>query len=155
MTGDRVPTREDWGDLSDLDVNDGFRRLGGKTIEDVVPEFERLPIELASELRFAPAAVFNYYVFGFVEAALAATAKGQSDLASCFLQLVRDRATRDAAGLAPVWPRLRKGVGKAAGRQTFYRASPEIYGSFAAIRKKIEAAMRQHNAPGRPRLHSR
>jgi hypothetical protein len=149
MNDDSVPTREAWGDIaSDLDVEYGFRMFGGKTIEEATPVFAENPIERASELSFTPAAVFNYYVFAFAAAALAPASKGESDLASCFLRLVRTRAVEQPAGLAKVWTRLHGAVASVSERQAFYDADADTYGSFTDLRHEAEAAMRQYEEHG-------
>ena len=143
MNDDSFPPREAWGDIaSDLDVAYGFRMFGGKTIEEAALVFAENPIERASELSFTPTVVFNYYVLAFAAAAVAPDSRGESDLASCFLRLVRNRAVEQPAALAQVWPQLRKVVIAVSERQAFYDADVAVYGSFADLRKEAESAMR-------------
>jgi hypothetical protein len=105
-------------------------------------------MERAAELRFTPPRVFNYYVFCFVRHLLSSEGAGQSDMASCFLRLVRDRAEAQASTLSEVWDRLRPAVSEVAARQSFYDADVEIYGSFPDLRRDIEASMRNSNERG-------
>jgi hypothetical protein len=149
MNEQRPPTREDWGDLkADLDVEFGFQEFGTKTIEEAAPLFHSNPIERASELQFTPAAVFNYYVFAFAAAATAPSSRGQADLASSFLNLVRGRAVEQPDTLAPVWPRLLPALTTVAEQQAFYDADPAIYGSFARLLHEAETAMQQYEEDG-------
>ena len=145
MSDEYPPTREAWGDItSDLDVEFAFREFGGKTIEEAVPVFAENPIESASGLRFAPPAVFNYYILAFAEASVAADTRGQADLASAFVTLVRDRAVEQPATLAGLWERLRPALVSVAERQAFYGADVDVHGSFVQLRDEAEAAMREY-----------
>jgi hypothetical protein len=143
MSPESVPTLEDWGDLTaDLDVAYAHRMFGGKTVIEATPLFLENPIERADELRFSPAPIFNYYVFAFAAAVLSPESRAQSDLASCFLRLIRERAAEAPAALAKVWARLHPVVVAVAVRQEFYDADVDIYGSFPVIKDEVEAAMR-------------
>jgi hypothetical protein len=107
MNEDPAPTRDAWGNLSvDAEVEYGYGLFGGKTAAEALPLFLENPMERAAELHFAPAAVFNYYVFCFVDLLLSPKGAGESDMASCFLRLVRNRLASNGADLAPVWDRL-------------------------------------------------
>ena len=144
-----VPSREAWGDLSvDPDVEYGHELFGGKTVTEAAPLFLDNPMERAAELRFTPPAVFNYYVFCFVGHLLGSQGAGQSDMASCFLRLVRDRARDHPATLTDVWGRLWPAVVQVSDRQAFYDADVEIYGAFLALRRDIEMSMTASNDRG-------
>lgn len=137
-----ISTREDWGDLGiDPEVQSGYRLYGGRSRDEVMPLFAANPIERAAELRFAPMAVFNYYVFCFADVLSAPAGDGAADAASCFLRLVRDRLATDAAGVAAIFPALKSAIDSAAEQQAFFDADVDIYGSFSDIVQQIEAAL--------------
>jgi hypothetical protein len=139
-----APTREAWGDLGvDPEVEYGYRTFGGKTAEEARPLFLENPMERAAELRFAPPGVFNYYIFCFVDHLLSPTSAGESDMASCFLRLVRDRMASRASELDEIWDRLEPAVSAVATRQTFYEADADNYGSFAELHGEIESSRRR------------
>jgi hypothetical protein len=145
MNEQRPPTREEWGDLkADLDIEFGYQEFGGKTVEEAAPIFAESPVERASELQFTPPAVFNYYVFAFATAATDEGSRGQPEVASAFLKLVRDRAVEQPETLSAVWPQLLPAVAAVSGRQAFYGADPGTYGSFPGLRAEAEAAMREY-----------
>ena len=146
MTKRRPPSRESWGDLSDGEVKYGYKRFGGKTIEDAMPLFVENPIERSAELRRAPAAVFNYYVFCFARFLTSPQSEGESDCASCFLRLVLDRVTSERESIASIYTELKVAVDTVAGRQPFYDANEDIYGSFSDLRAEIESRYAQHDA---------
>ena len=133
------PTREAWGDLEvDPEVASAYSAFGGKTIEQAMPLFLENPLERSAELRFAPAAVFNYYIFCFVKILLSPRAAGEADMASCFLRLIRDRMSAQPDQIEVVWDQLQPLLGAIAERQAFYDAAMDIYGSFAELRSEIE-----------------
>jgi hypothetical protein len=60
-----IPAKQDWGNYKkDLDVHYAYKLYGGKSIEDSMEYFVTSPIERASELRFAPFKIYQYYVKG-------------------------------------------------------------------------------------------
>ena len=149
MNEQRPPTREEWGDLkADLDIEFGFQEFGTKTVEEAAPLFAANPIERASELQFTPPIVFNYYVFAFAAAATDPSSRGQAELASSFLNLVRGRAVEQPDTLAPVWPRLLPTLITVSEQQSFYDADPGTYGSFARILHEAETAIQQYEEDG-------
>jgi len=139
MRPHQVPAREDWGDLEvDPELNDAYRRFGGKTVEEAMPLFAENPLERAAELRFAPTAVFSYYVYCFVDFLLSPDAKGAADAASCFLRLVRDRMRVDPS-IVESYAALRPAIDAVSERQAFYDADVDIYGAFADLRREMDA----------------
>ena len=146
---EKPPTRDEWGDLdADLEVKDAYRLFGGKTVGEAKPLFVENPIERAAELHYAPAPVLNYYLFCFVEHLLSPESAGESDMASCFLRLVRHRAASRPEDLDPVWVRLRPALATIAQRQAFYDADNNIYGSFVDLWHEIETAREQRGRGG-------
>lgn len=144
-----APTREAWGDLSvDPEVEYGYGLFGGKTVAEAAPLFLENPLERAAELRFTPPPVFNYYIFCFVVHLLGSAGAGQSDMASCFLRLVRDRAQDQPATLAGVWDNLWPAVVTVAERQAYYEADARIYGAFPEFRRDIADSVRAANDRG-------
>src|SRR6266702_6883801 len=99
----RIPDKAAWGDLNaDPEVRYAFELFGGKSIEEALPLFRDFPIERAAELRFAPAQVFNYYIFCFANFLMSPEAEESSDAASCFLRLVRDRVESEPKEISPI-----------------------------------------------------
>ena len=128
-----IPTRADWGDLSkDPEIRYAWKLFGGKSIEDAAQLFIDNPIERGAEIRFCTTTVFSYYIFCFVDFLLSPSSSGESDVASCFIHLVRDRA-RDDKGFQPVLLELLPTIEDVASRQGFYGAEPGIYGSFSRL----------------------
>ncbi len=134
-----APTRLEWGDLDiDPELQSGYDHFGGMTVEEARPLFAENPIEAAAEIRFAPARVWNYYIFCFAEHLTSPNSKGDADAASTFLRLVRDRAKEHPHQLKGIWEALQPVIAAVSGRQSFYEASEEIYGSFPDLRRETE-----------------
>lgn len=142
----QVPTRKDWGDLTiDPEVGYAYRLYSGKTVDEAMPLFIENPIERSAELRYAPLAVFNYYIYCFVDFLLSARAEGEADAASCFLRLVRDRGRADPEAIG-AYTELKPAIEAISSRQAFYEADAAIYGAFDDIRREIEGLL----SSGRP-----
>ena len=134
-----VPTKLDWGDLSvDPEIRYAWKLFGGKAVAEAAPLFIDNPIERASELRFCTTRVFSYYIHCFVDFLLSSEAAGESDVASCFLRLVRDRTASDPAFRGELGSLL-PAVEAIASRQEFYEADYNIYVSFPALAAEIHA----------------
>ena len=141
-TPDRhIPDRKAWGALDDLEVRYAFKLYGGKSVAEAIPCFISSPIERADELLFAPWEVFAYYVFCFAEYLASDISADESDCASCFLSLVREKAQAAPQRLRHLYPRLKPAVDVVAGRQPFYGADVNIYGLFPDIQREIEAKL--------------
>jgi hypothetical protein len=136
-----IPSLEDWGRLDDLDVKYAFNLYGGRSLVEAMPFFVRSPIERADELLFTPWKVFICYIFCFADFLTSEQSKGESDCASCFLNLVLQRARADPQAFREFYPRLEPAIDKVAGRQRFYEASPQIYGFFSEYKRQIRAVL--------------
>jgi hypothetical protein len=138
-----VPTREEWGDLGiDLEVECAYKLFGGKTVNEAMPLFVENPIERTAELRFAAGAVFQYYIFCFAMHLMSPESADAADMASCFLRLVRDRASAEPTDVIKIWDQLGPVVTTVSKRQAFYDAGVSIYGSFLELKREIEAALK-------------
>ena len=136
-----IPNRRDWGSLDDHDVNYAFALFGGKSLEEAMPCFIEHPIERAGELRVVPWEIFSYYIIYFVDFLTSDESKGESDCASCFLRLILEKARTEPQNFKELYARLKSAIDTVTGRQSFYRADPEIYGQFLDIKKQIRATL--------------
>ena len=139
VMSNRVPSREEWGDVkADSHQVAAFSLYGGKTVEEAIPHFVSDPIHQAQVLRYATPAVFDYYIFCFATHLAKEESAGESDMASVFLNLLLEKSQNDPKALARIYPLLRSTIEVIAGRQAFYDADEEIYGSFHMKRLDIE-----------------
>lgn len=136
-----IPNRKAWGELDDLDVRYAFNLYGGKPISEMTPFFTRDPIGRLDELRFAPWEVFSYYIFWFADFLTSDESKEEADSASCFLDLVLEKARAEPEKFRELYPRLEPAVVVVAGRQDFYDAEVELYGLFSDHKREIEAEL--------------
>ena len=136
-----VPGETEWaGREQDLDVQYAYHRYFGKTTDDVKYDFRDLVIERASELRFVPRSVFQYYVFAWIDLFESpGESVGQSDCASVFLNLLRDREEADPGSVAEIYAELRVTVEYVAANQEFFDADVDIYGDFRDRAADIKA----------------
>lgn len=138
----QVPGAKEWaGYEADHDIRYARKLLGGKSISEAVGYFASgRSIERGHELRHMPRAAFQYYVFAFVAYLHSAEAVGDADAASVFLRLLLDREERDPGSVRSIYPELRQCVRFASGGQEYFEASPDIYGSFSELGRKIDDA---------------
>ena len=144
----QVPGEAEWsGYEDDLDVRYAYHLYFGKTTDEVKYDFRDLVIERAGELRLAPRAVFQYYVFAFVDLFDSpGESIGQSDCASVFLDLLCDRERRDPGSVAEIYPQLCETVEHVASNQAFYDADVDIYGDFRDHAAELAALCDQSDA---------
>ena len=136
----KVPTKADWGDLkADPEVRYGYKKFGGKTIEEALSMFVDDPIERGAELRFSTVRVVDYYVFCYVNHLLSPASEGHSDVASVFIGLVLNRLERYPSQFEQVFDEIFPAVERVADEQYFFDADPNIYGSFSFKRDEILA----------------
>lgn len=134
-----IPTCAEWGNLDDLNVKYAFNLYGGKSLAEVTLIFACSPLERVDELRFAPWEIFSYYIFWFINFLTSDESKEEADSASCFLELVLEKARAEPEKFRNLYPRLKSAIDMIAGRQEFYGAPVEIYGSFLDCLRDIEA----------------
>ena len=133
-----IPDEDDWkGYEDDLDTSYAYKLFFGKSIEEFIPLIKNNPLERADELRFVPRNVFRYYILGFAEYLMSADAKEDSDAASCFLNLLIDRETKEPGILKPVINILIQAIDRTAKNQDFYDADEDIYGKFSNKRSTL------------------
>ncbi len=150
-----VPTEEDWGDCSDDDyMIDSHERFSGKTREEMNDFLLEFPTEAFDELYHMPPIPFQYYIGGF-EILRCPDAVAQkppshldnySDVASCFLSLIRLQLKQKPAAIMPIMKDILSLAEFTAAHQENYQASIEIYGSFeerlAEIKKLYASLLR-------------
>ncbi len=142
----KMPTEKDWDDWSDdpprdcvTEWNRGYAKqeFFGKTIEQVIPELKRNFMGYYDEFCDMPRRCFQYYIFAITEILKEFFESGSkeqrysiSDMASCFLSFLKDRAKNDPKSLKPImnliWPELER----VANNQNKFYAPVDIYGDF-------------------------
>jgi hypothetical protein len=137
MEPPRIPSEKDWGNYkADLDQEDAHKVFSGKTLEEVIPDFERSVIERTAELRFMPAVPFRYYMLAFRNFVLSPSlfeinyGWGAPDAASCFLDLVVEKLEEAPEVIGPIMRELIPAIEHVALNQVLYEADEDIYGSF-------------------------
>ena len=137
-----IPTDEQWGDVGgDLDLHRSFSRFSGKDVEAVLPLFRANPIEGVFDLQFVPDAIFDYYVAAVMHLLTPPEGRGETDLASAFLQVLRYRAKENPSSTARTWAQVEPIVTFLSNNQGYYAADPAIFGSFAEIASQIRSLL--------------
>ncbi len=140
MARRNIPRKIDWGDLdADMEVHYGYKKFGGKSVDEALPSFVDSPIERTAELRYSTVEVVDYYILCYVKHILSAKSEGHCDFASVFIGLVLDRMLRFPDQFKKVFPDVLRAIQRVADEQQFFDADTDIYGSFTYKRDEILA----------------
>lgn len=134
MSVKEIPTIEEWGDISDLDVHYAYEIFGGKDNASLQCEFKKNVIERCENIRRMPIIPFQYYVLGFKEY-IESNDFGEfdrPDAANCFIELIEEKAITQPEFLEAVYPELKPLIEYLANHQKEYEADLDVYGDFAA-----------------------
>ena len=135
----QMPNKNDWsGYQGDLGVEYMRKKFFGKSWQEVIGEFgESRSIERADELLFCPRIVFQYYIQAFVQYIYCDRAKGDSDSAKAFLNLLKYREKSDPGSVSNILDYLEPVIEYATSNQEFFEAPVDIYGDFRDLAKEI------------------
>ena len=137
-----IPGEDDWrgihvGPLEAQDIVDSFC---GKSFQEAVAMCEADAMSYAGNLLFMPAAPFNFYAPALASYVASERAHDDCDGASSFLSMVeymlsyrREIVARETMEL------LMNAAAVVAGRQEYYDADREIYGSFRGRHERLLA----------------
>ena len=141
-----IPARKDWGNYKeDFDVRYAYKLYGGKSIDDSMEYFVTSPIERASELRFAPFKIYQYYVNCFIRYLTSEKASEESDMASVFLGLARDMSEKYPVEFSEFYLKIQGAINYVVENQEYYDADYDIYGSFRDVRSEILQNLETNN----------
>lgn len=134
-----VPDHAAWeGYQGDLDARYLHGIFFQKSIDEVQSNFDgNGVIDRSSELLFVPRAVFQYYIWAFALFLQSEKAQGESDSASCFLQLLIGREIGDPGSVADIAAGLLEVVDYVAANQAYFEADVDIYGDFQTLAMRI------------------
>jgi hypothetical protein len=137
----KPPGRDDWGEIdhNDLDADWAFQQFFGKSFEQAVEMFRSNAPYYQEDLPSMPAKAFNFYAPALVKYITSGDARGDSDGASSFLYLVIEMFETRREIVAPETGRLLADAAEyVAGRQEFYDAGVDMYGSFPDLHARIQ-----------------
>lgn len=136
---DRIPSKSDWGDLSDGDVFEAFEYFSGKSNDELQVDFKSNVIQRCSNLRWMPIYPFCYYIFGLKQY-IESGDNGLydiSDAVSCFIELIEEKAKSNQDEMKALYPKIKSFIEHIALNQEKYEADIEIYGDFEDISVRI------------------
>ena len=127
-----IPTLDDWhSEPWCLDTETAFGNFFGKTFEEAVHLFEKCSLAYQEDVMAMPDRVFGFYLRAYMAYLQTSASASDSDGASCFISGIEHQLGFRPDVVAPLWPEIRSVLEHLAANQSFYQASPEIYGSFA------------------------
>ncbi len=123
----------------------------GKSLDAMQQEFsDGRSVMRGNELVFMPRRVFQFYVFAFAKYVMSDAAVGDPDAASCFLNYLIARETRDPGSVSQVYALLEPTITFVAASQARFDASREIYGDFADMAAELAALCGATHSPRDP-----
>jgi hypothetical protein len=141
-----VPSTEDWGEISNLDIAYAFEYFGGKTNEQMHMEFKKNVIERTENLRRMPLSVFRYYIVGFSEYIKSGDFDdfNKPDSVSCFFNLIYDFIEKYGSQQYLLYNELRPLLVDIATNQASYEADENIYGCFSDQLREIDCMVNKN-----------
>jgi hypothetical protein len=128
----KIPSKNDWGDLSDRDVFEAFEYFSDKSNDELQIAFKSNVLQRCSNLRWMPIYPFSYYIFGLKQY-IESNDYGLFDLpdaVSCFIELVEEKAVNYQDEMKIMYPKLKGFIEHLVSNQIKYEADVDIYGDF-------------------------
>lgn len=144
IISDKIPSKGDWGDLSDNDVLEAFEHFSGKSNNELQISFKNNVIQRCSNLRWMPIQPFKYYILGLKQY-IESEDYGVFDLpdaASCFIELVEEKAISNESEMKATYPKIRGFIEHLVENQDKYEADEDIYGDFKEKADNIAALLK-------------
>jgi hypothetical protein len=114
----------------DFDAAYARKMFFGKTRREGELMFAENSLSRQEDLLSMPAKCLNFYLHSYMDYLTSASAQDDPDGASCFISLVKSRATEIRSGKPNVMSRVTAILDHLASRQDWYDADPSIYGDF-------------------------
>ena len=128
-----VPSELDWrpkGETLVMDEACAYRNFAGKSFDEAVALFEQCALAYQEDLVYMPPACFKFYMQAYVSYLDSDAARGDSDGASCFFDVIKLRK-KDVQADEDLRTLLVQMLNQISKRQTWFDADEGIYGSFA------------------------
>lgn len=128
-----IPTKNEWrSEAWDIDTEHAYKMFAGKSRDQAYALFSQNAGFYYEDVMSMPTACFDFYVRPYLDYLLSSDSHGDSDGASCFFALVRQRAADIVTRATPLRQRFSAVLEYLADHQDWYEADPEIYGDFTA-----------------------
>jgi hypothetical protein len=127
------PDEDDW--LSEPwgpDTRWAYKTFGGKSRDEAVRLFEENFLHHREAIVHMPGRVFGYYLGAYIDFLTSDAARGDADVASCFIDDIDFLAQSHPDRIGALWPDIAPVLRMLAERQDDFGADWAIYGSFRA-----------------------
>lgn len=136
-----IPTKNDWGDLSNPDIYYAYKAFGEKNNENIQAEFKKNIIERCNDLKVMPIKPFLYYIFGlkkFIENGDFGLYSEACDSVNGFLSVIESKLNENPKEIKRIYPKIKTTLNDIAKNQNSYDADEEIYGDFKVVVRDID-----------------
>jgi len=137
----KIPGYEEWSAHEyNMDALWAYKKLHGKSIEEVKAIYaENEYMASSDDFLYMPRLAFQYYIFAFAEYLRSESARGASDAASVFLNVLIAREEQDSGIVSEIYAELEPTVEFVAENQGHFEADLDIYGSFVHRAEKLRS----------------
>ena len=135
-----TPSKFSWGAIEkdNLDAECAFKQFAGKSLKEAERMFRDNAIYYQEDLLAMPSIAFNFYAPVYADYVLSDNSKGDSDGASCYLNMVNELLEANRALAIEMTERILIDAAKNVSmRQAFYDADIDIYGDFSEQYEQI------------------
>ena len=133
-----IPEEKDWGEWKDdLDLRYAHKNFAGKSISEAIDLFVKHSLHYQEDLQWMPIVPFQFYIHAYKEYILSERSRDDSDGASCYLRLIKQKLENEPDHVLNIFELLLPSLEAVADRQDFYEANTEIYGDFRKILSSI------------------
>lgn len=123
----KIPDKDDWEKAREgLDEGYAFRHFFGKPLEEAFRLFENHALMYQEDLSYVPKYPFKYYLRAYIYYLGSQKSQGDSDGASCFLNLIRSQVKNRYEWLEDSWDSIERVLFRLSSDQVFFDASEKI-----------------------------
>ena len=142
-----LPTRHDINVHDSLDERSACEHFLGKSLEEAEALFRENSGYYQEDLMFMGAAGFRFYVQAAINYIQSPAATGDSDIVSCFADILEHRFEHEAEELGPIAKSLASICDYIVAHYDRFDVTPEIYG---ALRQRFRSLQKEFSEmPGR------
>ena len=135
-----IPNEKDWqalGDANELDANHAYRMFNGKSHEQAVEMFNKMPFFYQEDVMWMPLPCFKFYVRAYIQYLLSDKSIDDPDSSNSFIGIVGFRLNEIRHLDEKLKNEIFSTVQFIADNQLRFDADEEIYGSFQLYADRI------------------
>ena len=139
-TQTKIPSKNDWGDISDPDVYWSYNTFSGNAKSEFYENYYHGLVDIFESLSVMPDKVFAYYIFGLIDFLKSDHFKASEKYSAAyhFLDLILRRVEARSAVITDLYSAIKPTVDFVVENQFRFDADEDIYGRFSDMARIIE-----------------